>query len=525
MKKTLLLLGFVLATIAANAQTLLGTPLSNNTTQKERVLKAPSKAALHRLSVPKDEKPTYNPEGEDEAYIMAYTENNGFYEKQYTNGKVTVRQDGTTYYFNGLTPGGNRDYRGAEESWLKGEKVGNEIVIKAGQVLVQNDAKTLYLEIVHADEDGNVTSFEKEARLAIGEQGELTTQNGDIFAIYEDAETEDEAGFFGFFYTMKLQPLGEFVRFEFPKGVKPQTYVFSGTDAYGAKASRLVKVAFSDGKFFISGLASKSPEEVYEGTYSGTTASIPSFQIVKDADLFFYRIAPVSVDKDMNYEYLRTINFNFSADRKQLTMAPAEAYLCETTYDLKEFVTTATGVTMKYYAGDHATKPAMPTNLDWDELNSALVFNIPTEDVNGEYINAEKLSYRIYADGKRYTFTTDLYDHLTQDMDEIPFGFTDNYDIVNNGTLKVIYFHNLQAKKLHVESVYTVEGTATTSDRALYDFDPTGISLNTADMKVADTRYYSIEGTQIATPAKGTIVLKAVTYTDGKRKVTKEIVK
>ena len=88
MKKTLLLLGFVLATIAANAQTLLGTPSSNNTTQKERVLKAPSKAALHKLSVPKDEKPTYNPEGEDEAYIMAYTENNGFYEKQYTNGKV-----------------------------------------------------------------------------------------------------------------------------------------------------------------------------------------------------------------------------------------------------------------------------------------------------------------------------------------------------------------------------------------------------------------------------------------------------
>ena len=72
--------------------------------------------------------------------------------------------------------------------------------------------------------------------------------------------------------------------FEFPKGVKPQTYVLSGTDAYGVKASRQVKIAFSDGKFFISGLASKSPEEVYEGTYSGTTASIPSFQIVKDAD-------------------------------------------------------------------------------------------------------------------------------------------------------------------------------------------------------------------------------------------------
>ena len=150
---------------------------------------------------------------------------------------------------------------------------------------------------------------------------------------------------------------------------------------------------------------------------------------------------------------------------------------------------------------------------------------MPTEDVDGEYINAEKLSYRIYADGKRYTFTTDLYTHLTKDMDEIPFGFTDNFDFVNNGTQKVVYFHNLQAKKLHVESVYTVDGTATASDRALYDFDPTGISSNTAAKQPVSTRYYSMEGAQIATPAKGAIVLKSVTYADGERKVTKEIVK
>ena len=119
MKKTLLLLGFVLTAIVANAQSfkdavsgnapLLKTTSANNTAAPaERVLKAPSKALMHKLSVPKDEKPIFDPDGEDEA------------------------------------------------------------------------------------------------RLAIGSQGELTTQNGDIFAIYEDAETEDEAGFFGFFYTMEL---------------------------------------------------------------------------------------------------------------------------------------------------------------------------------------------------------------------------------------------------------------------------------------------------------------------------------
>lgn len=49
--------------------------------------------------------------------------------------------------------------------------------------------------------ENNISQQYRRSRRA---QGELTTQNGDIFAIYEDAETEDEAGFFGFFYAMEL---------------------------------------------------------------------------------------------------------------------------------------------------------------------------------------------------------------------------------------------------------------------------------------------------------------------------------
>lgn len=78
MKKILLLLGFVLTAIVANAQSfkdavsgnapLLKTTSANNTAAPaERVLKAPGKALMHKLSVPKDEKPIFDPEGEDEA--------------------------------------------------------------------------------------------------------------------------------------------------------------------------------------------------------------------------------------------------------------------------------------------------------------------------------------------------------------------------------------------------------------------------------------------------------------------------
>lgn len=498
MKKILILLGCVLTSISLNAQD----PLP-----------------------PMWEDPLFDPEGEEESYIMAYTDNNGFYSQDYTNGKVKVRKNGTTYYFNGLTPGGNRSHPGAEESWLVGEIEGDEIVIKAGQVLVENQANKLYFQVVHADESGEVTDFKNETRLKIGENGELTTPNEDIFAIYEHGETQEEAGFFGFFFNLKLNPIGDFTEFEFPKEVTPQTYVFTGIDMYENKQSRFVKVAFCDGVFYVSGLASKSPEEVYQGTYTTTMATIPSFQIVKYADLFYYRIAPVTVDADGNPKFQNTIDFEISEDRKTLTLSPSNAYLCETSYDLKEFATTAAKVTMTFYEGDHATKPKTPTIENWDPHNNALIFNIFTEDVDGEYINPDLLTYRIYADGELYSFSTTDYERLSEDMDAIPFAFTDHFDIVNNGTQKVIFFHNLNAKKLEVESVYTVEGVETVSDRALYDFDPSNIEKIPEKDTPISVIYYTIDGRRISAPVSEEIVLKQSEFKDGKLQFEKMIIK
>ena len=184
--------------------------------------------------------------------------------------------------------------------------------------------------------------------------------------------------------------------------------------------------------------------------------------------------------------------------------------------------TTAGNVTINYYAGDHAAKPATPEILGWDDNNDALAFNIPTEDVDGGYVNPEKLSYRIYADGKRYTFTPSDYERLSTEMNEIPFGFTDNFDIVNNGVQKIVYFHNLNCKLLEVASVYTVDGVETTSDRALYDFDPTAIIDNAASTTAVATEYHSLSGVLLTQPTKGSVVLQTVKYASGK-KVTKAI--
>jgi len=110
-------------------------------------------------------------------------------------------------------------------------------------------------------------------------------------------------------------------------------------------------------------------------------------------------------------------------------------------------------------------------------------------------------------------------------MTTIPYNFTDNFDIVNNGTQKIVYFHNLDAKRLQVESVYTVDGVATASDRALYDFDPTAISDNTAAKLPVATSYFSLQGAHLASPLAGTIVLKQTVFADGSKKTEKLLVK
>ena len=525
MKKFLLLLGFVLATVSAGAQTLPTASLDGGA-RNGRVLKALPHGAIHRLGVPKGDKPLYDPEGAEEQYIMSYTDNNGFGYTDYTNGKVYVRKsaDGSTWYFNGLTPGGNRSYKGAPESWLVGTRQGDEIVIKAGQMLVQNQAKTLYFEVVHADDKGEITSFADEMRLTVGADGELTASSDDILSIYEDAETEDEAGFFGFFYRLNLKPMGELVRYAFPEGVTPQTYVLSGSDFYG-KSARFVKVAISGRDFFISGLSSLSPDEVYQGTVSDGMVSIPSFQIVKDADLFYYRIVPVTTDDDYNPTMLRSIDFMLSDDNYHtFTLNPMGAYLCEATYDLQSFASSLHNVTIKYYDGDKPATPATPQVVDWDSNNDALVFNVPCTDADGNYINPDKLAYRVYIDGQRYTFTPSDYERIATDMSELPYNYTDNFDIVSNNSQKTIYFHNITGKLIQIRSVYTVDGVTNVSGTASYSFDPTaGIYSGAASTRVDHSEYTTLQGVRVAGPLPGAVTLRTDVMADGSRRTVKVV--
>ena len=528
MKKTLLIL-FIMCialTVGAHDGRLTLTP--HVAQHKSHVMKAPKSITTTSIDVPRDAEPVYDPVGTDELYIMAYTDNDGFMESDYTNGKVTVRTeaDGKTVWFNSLTPGGNRETKGARESWIKGTRSGDIITVKAGQVLVKNDAHTLYLQVAHVDDMGTVTEFEKEMKFTVSNDGRLQQDNSaDQLVIYKDNDEDGYFSSFGMFSGISLQPIGELTRWEFPAGVTPDTYVLKGDDVQGGTVTRLVKVAFSGDKCYISGLAASSPDEVYEGTMQNGCVVIKAGQIVKDADLFFFRIMPIIFDDDYNAEMQQNFVFEVSNDNHTLTLITPDVALCETDYNIGSIKSGVKNITLTYYPGDRAAKPAAPEILQYDEYNTTFYVNVPQNDVDGNYINADKLVYRFYVDGNLYTFTPDTYVKLDADMTDIPYNFADNYDFYSNPGYKVVCFYNLNAKYVEVESVYTVDGVTNVSDRARYDIVSDGINATAADKAVKSIVCTNLCGQCIDSSAKGSIVLVTKVYADGTKSTVKRVVK
>ena len=73
---------------------------------------------------------------------------------------------------------------------------------------------------------------------------------------------------------------------------------------------------------------------------------------------------------------------------------------------------------------------------------------------------AEKLSYKVYVDegGKisEYKFTADLYEYLDEDMTEIPFLYSDDWDFMRDGTDVFVCFNSPTQSydRIGVQSIY-----------------------------------------------------------------------
>lgn len=316
---------------------------------------------------------------------------------------------------------------------------------------------------------------------------------------------------------------------EVPADAEELTYAMKCSDGTG----KGVSVVFKDNDIYIKGIASAHPDSWVKGNIVGSTITIPSMQYLglnETYGYYFYlagakRKEVYDPSDDVTYiEYELVPNITMTLDEKSRTFKTDLSLLYnagngmlsyDAAYDSPEFSP----------FNDVATTPVTPIISTYMEYNEdagygGLIFTLPTEDVNGNWINPEKMKYIIYGDDKAYEFTTDLYTGIEENMTEIPYSFTDDLDFTLQDGEHIVYLYEGGFSKMGVQSVYYGGGERTVSPIVYQTSD--GIKVKTS--VPVTTEFYDLQGRRLTNPTLGLTIMKAI-YADGSVKTIKYIAK
>lgn len=133
------------------------------------------------------------------------------------------------------------------------------------------------------------------------------------------------------------------------------------------------------------------------------------------------------------------------------------------------------------------------------------------------------MTYYIYFDddSKPFTFTPEVYISLKENLTEIPYNFTEDYDITFDASLHKIYYFTDNFTKVGVQSVYYGGNEKRHSEIAWHLRPSAGIG-NVVNTEISDASivYYDLSGRRIQKPEKG-IYIKVLMDDNNKKHAVK----
>ena len=382
-----------------------------------------------------------------------YTVDGGFYVgtssgwSDYTSSMATVNVavDGTDMYIQGLA-------YWFEDAWVKGTIDGATVTFPSGQLLGTDEYGDEFL--VGSDDVETVTDIIFNYN---SEEGILTAvtayiiENGaqDGLTVEEDGET------YSTIYCYWYQPVFSTTEpeivvpevVEAPEGLETEEYVISARNYKDdADVSGSVLVGFDGSDVYIQGLCTYIPEAWAKGTLDGATVTFATGQ--------YFGTYASTYDMYLNVLMGEDVVFDYDAEAGTLT-AQNEFFLVDND---EYYFDSYRGAVLKKVV-EKAAMPANPaiTALTNGSYGWYITFNVPNVDTEGDGLASSKLSYMIYTDIEGeiapLTFTPETHTYLTEDMTEIPFGFTENWDFYDNA----IYLNELYSEdwnNIGIQSIY-----------------------------------------------------------------------
>ena len=138
----------------------------------------------------------------------------------------------------------------------------------------------------------------------------------------------------------------------------------------------------------------------------------------------------------------------------------------------------------------------------YDGTYGGLTFLLQKYDAEGNYLDASKSYYRIYADNgdKTYTFTPSVYKSLKANLTDVPFSYIDNQNFFsyalpgdNQQIERSVSFYDANVKRWGVQAVYKGGGEERVSSIAWWSTTATDIqSVGNQSRKAVRTDYYDL---------------------------------
>ena len=465
-----------------------------NLHRKDGIPKAPWQMKAMRKA-PLAEPITEQPEGRYEMYVRSgeaygYSWMFGLIYSQVENGvaEVVFGDNNEVYIKNIISqyPTG---------VWIKGTLSGSTITFEVPQKLFEIEGDTYVIYVQKYDEkeqtyvlDKEVTSFTLDydaatetistpasSALATGENVISMTDADGVWAGYSDWNLS--------MVKLTEQPV------EAPAGLETEQYSvvadgFSGT---------LAQVGFDGNDIYVQGIYPNMPDAWVKGTIDGDKVTFKNGQFM-GADLvnnFYQYLVSGSVEEiyyeewDYTYEeyMLSDEDIVFDYDAATKTLSNGSFFMVNAGMEVVKYAEIYKNAKIAPFTEVAAT-PATP---EWDYIEEDMigsfiygegwgymVFNVPCADVDGNYILPEKLSYVLYTrvNGEEsvYELTPDDYIYLEEEkMTEIPFEYTDSWDVEMMGNQRTVYYFVEGAEAWGVQAIYRGAGEERRSEIAWYD--------------------------------------------------------
>ncbi len=348
---------------------------------------------------------------------------------------VNVAIDGKDMYIQGLA-------YWFLDAWIKGTIDGTTVTFASGQLVGEDEYGPEY--IVGSEDGENASDFVFEYD---SKEGILTA----VTPYIVESGAADEMSPYCYWYS----PVFSLTEPEVvvpevvvaPDGLVTEEYSLSARNYKDdADVSGSVQIGFDGNDVYMQGICTYIPEAWVKGTLDGKTITFAQGQ--------YFGIYGDTYEMYLNTLMGADVVFDYDAEAGTLT-AQNEFFLVDND---SYYFDSYRGCVLKKVI-EKAAMPADPAITAFEETNYgwAFAFNVPNVDVNGDGLVSSKLSYMIYTDTNGevapLTFTPATHDHLTEDMTEIPYGFTENWDFYSNQ----IYLNDLYSadwNKIGIQSIY-----------------------------------------------------------------------